>query len=410
MEVRLLGPVEVHADTGQLPIRGPIQRALVAMLAVHANRVVTSQDLMRSVWGPASTATRRSLQWQVWQLRRLLGTRADRLVYRAPGYLLRLEPGELDLARFQDLADQGRELLAAGDAEEAGRLLGAALALWRGRALEDVQVAALAEQGARLEQRRLAVAEDRVQADLDAGRCDKLVAELEGLVAAEPLRERLTGLLMVALYRSGRQADALAAFRALRQRLVEQQGVEPGRPVQELQRRILAADPDLDPPAAATAGVRVTAPGPVPRQLPPDVASFTGREPELVQLDRALAAAGRDGPVVISAIDGTGGIGKSALAVHAAHRLAGRFPDGQLYVDSTVPPRDSSPWRHSRSWAASSARWARSRPPSPPTWRRPAPRSARGWPAGGCWWSWTTPSTPRRCVRCCPPLPAAGCW
>jgi DNA-binding SARP family transcriptional activator len=335
MEVRLLGPVEVHADTGQLPIRGPIQRALVAMLALHANRVVTSQELMRSVWGPASTAARRSLQWQVWQLRRLLGTHADRLVYRAPGYLLRVEPGELDLARFQDLADQGRELLAAADAEEAGRLLGAALALWRGRALEDVQVAALAEQGARLEQRRLAVAEDRVQADLDAGRGDGLVAELEGLVAAEPLRERLTGLLMVALYRSGRQADALAAFRALRRRLVEQQGVEPGRPVQELQRRILAADPDLDPPAAATAGARITAPAqvPVPRQLPPDVAGFTGREPELVQLDRALAAAGQDGPVVIGAIQGTAGIGKSALAVHAAHRLAGRFPDGKLDVD-----------------------------------------------------------------------------
>ena len=97
MEVRLLGPVEVHADSGRLPIRGPIQRALVAMLALHANRVVTSQELLDSVWGPASTATRRSLQWQVWQLRRLLGTQADRLVYRAPGYLLRVEPGELDL-------------------------------------------------------------------------------------------------------------------------------------------------------------------------------------------------------------------------------------------------------------------------------------------------------------------------
>jgi DNA-binding SARP family transcriptional activator/tetratricopeptide (TPR) repeat protein len=333
MEVRLLGPVEVHADTGQLPVRGPIQRALVAMLALHANRVVASQELLASLWGPGSRAARRSLQWQVWQLRRLLGGQADRLVYRPPGYLLRVERGELDLARFQDLADQGRERLAAGDGQGAGRLLGAALGLWRGRALEDVPVAALAEQAARLEQRRLAVTEDRVQADLDAGRGHGLVAELEGLVAAEPLRERLTGLLMVALYRSGRQADALAAFRALRQRLVEQQGVEPGRPVQDLQRRILTADPDLDPPAAATGGVRVTAPEPVPRQLPPDVASFTGREPELVQLDRALAAAGRDGPVVISAIEGTGGIGKSALAVHAAHRLAGRFPDGQLYVD-----------------------------------------------------------------------------
>jgi DNA-binding SARP family transcriptional activator len=380
------------------------------MLALHANRVVTSQELMGSVWGPESTATRRSLQWQVWQLRRLLGTHADRLVYRAPGYLLRVEPGELDLARFQDLADQGRELLAAGDAEEAGRLLGAALALWRGRALEDVQVAALAEQGARLEQRRLAVAEDRVQADLDAGRGDGLVAELEGLVAAEPLRERLTGLLMVALYRSGRQADALAAFRALRQRLVEQQGVEPGRPVQELQRRILAADPDLDPPAAATADVRVTAPEPVPRQLPPDVASFTGREPELVQLERALAAAGRDGPVVISAIEAPAGSASPPWRSMPPTDNRGASPTGSCTSISTVPPRDSSPWRHSRSWAASSARWARSRPPSPPAWRRRAPRSARGWPAGGCWWSWTTPSTPRRCVRCCPPLPAAGCW
>ena len=282
MEVRLLGPVEVHADTGQLPVRGPIQRALVAMLALHANRVVASQELLRSVWGPASTATRRSLQWQVWQLRRLLGTQAGRLVYRAPGYLLRVEPGELDLARFQDLADQGRELLAAGEAEEAGRLLGAALALWRGRALEDVQVAALAEQGARLEQRRLAVAEDRVQADLDAGRGDELVAELEGLVAAEPLRERLTGLLMVALYRSGRQADALAAFRALRQRLVEQLGVEPGRPVQELQRRILAADPGLRldaPPARSTARRGRRARGGDSFAVAADVAGFVGREP-----------------------------------------------------------------------------------------------------------------------------------
>ena len=109
MEVRLLGPVEVHADTGQLPVRGPIQRALVAMLALHANRVVASEELLASVWGPQSTAARRSLQWQVWQLRRLLGTQAGRLVYRAPGYLLRVERGELDLARFQDLADQLRD-------------------------------------------------------------------------------------------------------------------------------------------------------------------------------------------------------------------------------------------------------------------------------------------------------------
>ena len=130
MEVRLLGPVEVHADTGQLPVRGPIQRALVAMLALHANRVVASQELLASLWGPGSRAARRSLQWQVWQLRHLLGGQADRLVYRPPGYLLRVERGELDLARFQDLADQGRERLAAGDGQGAGRLLGAVVTGW----------------------------------------------------------------------------------------------------------------------------------------------------------------------------------------------------------------------------------------------------------------------------------------
>ena len=339
MEVRLLGPVEVHADTGQLPVRGPIQRALVAMLALHANRVVASEELLASVWGPQSTAARRSLQWQVWQLRRLLGTQAGRLVYRAPGYLLRVERGELDLARFQDLADQGRELLAAGDAEEAGRLLGAALALWRGRALEDVQVAALAEQGARLEQRRLAVMEDRVQADLDAGRHDGLVAELEGLVAAEPLRERLTGLLMVALYRSGRQADALAAFRALRQRLVDELGLEPGPDLQRLQRAILTGDPGLrlDAPPARVDGAAAAQPSPAvtPSQLPADAAGFVGRTDDLRQLDALLPERGARAETAlgVAVIAGMAGVGKTALAVHWAHQVADKFPDGQLYLD-----------------------------------------------------------------------------
>jgi DNA-binding SARP family transcriptional activator len=432
MEVRLLGPVEVHADDGQLPVRGPIQRALVAMLALHANRVVASQELLSSVWGPEATAARRSLQWQVWQLRRLLGTHADRLVYRAPGYLLRVKPGELDLERFQDLADQGRQALAAGDAGEAGRLLGAALGLWRGQALEDVQAAVLVEQHTRLEQRRLAVAEDRVQADLDGGRHVELVVELEGLVAAQPLRERLCGLLMVALYRSGRQADALAAFRALRRRLVEQQGLELSPPLQELHQRILAADPALDPPVSTARGVQVTAPAlvPVPRQLPPDVAGFTGRTPELLRLQRLLAAAGGQGPAVIAAIQGTAGIGKSALAVHAAHRLAGRFPDGQLYVDlhgattctsaSCPPGRRSScsaawpmrsGWRPSRRrpprWPAAVAtcRWRCGSPA--PGWRRARAGRWRRWPSG-----WPTPiaasrswSLPRRACGPASPSP-----
>jgi DNA-binding SARP family transcriptional activator/tetratricopeptide (TPR) repeat protein len=342
VELRLLGPVEVHADGQQLPIRGPIQQGLLAILALHANRVVATERLLASLWEATSpTSARRSLQWQIWQLRRLLGGHADRLVYRPPGYLLRLQPGELDLTRFQELADQGRQALAAGNPRRAGELLRAALELWRGQPFEDVRLPALAEQRTRLEQRRLAAIEDRIQADLDCGCHTRLVGELEGLVAAQPLREHLSGLLMLALYRSGRRADALTAFQTLRTRLVQELGIEPSRPVQDLHQQILAADAILEPPLAATAAA------PVPRQLPPDIASFTGREPQLAQLERAVEATGQHGPVVISAVQGSGGIGKSALAVHAAHRLAaaGRFPDGQLYVDLHGATAGLSPLR-----------------------------------------------------------------
>jgi len=375
MEYRVLGPVEVLADGRPVAIGGPKPRSLLVLLLLNAGRVVPTSQVIEALWGgrpPMSGATR--VQGVVSQLRASFaraGVTGGPIATRPPGYLLTVGDGELDLEVFERRCGDGRADAARGDLEAAAAAYRAGLELWRGPALTGVDAAFAEAEAARLEERRLAAVEDLTEVELALGRHAGLVGELTALVTRHPLRERLRERLMLALYRSGRQAEALEVYREGHRLLVDELGLEPGPDLQRLQRAILTGDPGLrldapparvdgtaapqpsravspsqlpadvagfvgradDPPAAATAGVRVAAPEPVPRQLPPDVASFTGREPELVQLDRALAAAGRDGPVVISAIEGTGGIGKSALAVHAAHRLAGRFPDGQLYVD-----------------------------------------------------------------------------
>jgi DNA-binding SARP family transcriptional activator/class 3 adenylate cyclase len=258
VEFRILGPLEILDDQGQrLALGGAKQRALLAVLLLHAGQVVAVERLVDELWGedPPDTAAH-SLQVYVANLRKVLEpTRTKRsaggvLQTRPPGYLLQVGPEELDLARFERLAGQGRAALAAGDPAGAARLLGEALGLWRGWALADVALA-VSGQGevVRLEERRLAALEDRIEAELALGRHRELVGELQALVAAHPLRERIHGQLMVALYRSGRQADALAAFKRARDRLVEELGIEPGAELQELERAILAQDPNLAPPA-----------------------------------------------------------------------------------------------------------------------------------------------------------------
>ena len=235
MEFRILGPLEVISDGRSVDLGGAKQRALLAVLLLHPNEVVSQDRLIDALWedSPPDTA-QKALQVHISKLRTKLGT--DRIVTRAPGYVIRVEPDELDADRFERLAEEG------------GRpQLIEALTLWRGPPLADVAHARFARQEiARLEERRLAVLEGRIEADLALGRQVELVAELETIVAGHPLRERLRALQMLALYRSGRQAEALAVYQDAREALVEGLGVEPGRELRELHQRMLNQDPGLD--------------------------------------------------------------------------------------------------------------------------------------------------------------------
>jgi YVTN family beta-propeller protein len=250
-EFRILGPLEVREDGQLLDVGGGKQRALLAVLLLAAGDTVSTDGLIDSLWGenpPASAPN--SLHAYVSRLRRVLGS--DRLVRNRHGYQFVLDPDELDLDRFQSLLASGRELLAVGDAERAADTLRAALALWQGPPLADFTYEPFAAaEIAHLEDLRFAALEDRIEADIALGRHRQLVPELEALVRAHPLRERLRGQLMLALYRSGRQADALAAFRKGRSALADELGLEPGPALQELERQILTHDPALGTPEPA---------------------------------------------------------------------------------------------------------------------------------------------------------------
>jgi YVTN family beta-propeller protein len=267
MEFRILGPLEVRDGVRSLPLAGAKQRALLALLLIHANHVLSRDRLIDELWGeePPETAVQ-SLQVYVSRLRKLLPS--ETLLTRPPGYLLEIEPDELDLRRFEGLLGQGREALAAGDAERAARVLHDALALWRGPALAEFafEPFAQAEIG-RLEDLRLAAVEERIEADLALGRHADLIGELEALIAENPHRERLRGQLMLALYRSERQAEALEAYQDARRALVDELGIEPSANLQTLEKQILNQDKDLDPPPRPEPGTGPAQPPPAPRAL-----------------------------------------------------------------------------------------------------------------------------------------------
>jgi DNA-binding SARP family transcriptional activator len=356
--VALLGPVEIGPAGGTMtPVAQSRLRVLLGLLGVARGRVVTAEALVDGVWGEEwSPGREKNLHALVYQLRRRLavlepeaGPRRGgaRLARAGTGYRLVLGPGELDVDVFRDVTGRAREAARAGDAAGARELFGQALGLWRGAALADTAPLCLrlAGEAARLEEARLAVVEERIGADLALGRHREVAGELAGLVEEFPLRERLTVLLMTALYRCGRRGEALAVFDAARRVLAEELGLDPGPELAGLQAQVLADDPTLAAPAAVPGGAALTgaegaARAMVPRQLPAGAAFFAGREAELKQLDalldQAAGESGADEPggaVVISAVAGMAGVGKTALAVHWARTVAGRFPDGQLYVN-----------------------------------------------------------------------------
>jgi YVTN family beta-propeller protein len=253
MEFRVLGPFEVSERGELLEVGAGKQRALLALLLLRPGEVVSTDRLIDALWEerpPASALN--SVHIYVSQLRKALGN--GRLKTRGHGYLLALEPEQLDLGRFERLLAEGRELLAEGEAERAAEALRAALALWRGPPLSDFASEPFAHgEIARLEELRLAALEERIEADLALGRHAALVSELEALVREHPLRERLRAQLMLALYRSGRQAEALDAYQQAHRMFAEELGLEPGRTLQELEGAILRQDAQLDPPRSQAA-------------------------------------------------------------------------------------------------------------------------------------------------------------
>jgi DNA-binding SARP family transcriptional activator/tetratricopeptide (TPR) repeat protein len=367
--VGLLGPVEMGPASGAMAgVAQPRLRVLLGLLAVAAGRVLSTEALVDGVWGERWSPRReQNLHALVYQLRRRLAildpeTGRTRLAWAGAGYRLVLGPDELDVVAFRDVVGRAREAARAGDTGGARDLFEQALEVWRGPALADAAplCARLAGEAARLEEARLAALEERIGCDLALGRHAEVAAELAALVAEFPLRERLTCLLMTALYRCGRRGEALAAYDTTRRVLAGELGLDPGPELAGLQAKVLA-----DAPALAAPPVAPGEPVMVPRQLPAGAGFFAGREAELKQLDELLGQlgggedgdggdggdGGPGGAVVISALAGMAGVGKTALAVHWARRVAGRFPDGQLYVNlrgydlgASVTPQEAAGW------------------------------------------------------------------
>jgi DNA-binding SARP family transcriptional activator/Tfp pilus assembly protein PilF len=332
MQVRLLGPVDVTVDGIARDVPGLRRRAVLTALALTPGEVLSIDRLLDIVWGPDADARANTLQSHVSRLRRLLGGRTA-IVARSPGYRLGLGADATDLVVAERLIER-----AGKDADQAGSAAAfrAALALWRGRPLANVaSLSWFAEQAQRLEQLRLTAVEGLAQARLALGEHADLVPELESLARQHPFQERLHAHLMLALYRAGRRPDALAVYERLAKLLDEELGIRPSTSLRDLRTAILRQDPEVESPAHP---VIVTSPPPtrpVPAQLPTSIRGFAGRADELARLNDVLTAGPATTPptAIVSLVSGTAGVGKTALAVYWAHRVATRFPDGQLYVD-----------------------------------------------------------------------------
>jgi DNA-binding SARP family transcriptional activator len=311
MDFELLGPLTVRAGVREIRVPPGMQRTVLAVLLLKANQVVPIDELAHILWGASPPLTAEvTVRNYVKRLRHALGDTDQKRIRTMPrGYLIAVGADELDVSRFDALLASARAAARDGEWNVAAEQARAALALCRDTPLIDVASEALTlHEMPHLAERRLQAVELRIDADIRLGRQADVIGELRRLVAAEPLREGLHGLLMLALYRDGRQGDALSAYRQARQILVDELGTEPGRALRELQRQILAADPALLAPDPWQPNRSATTPAQAPRQLPAPVRQFRGRREELAALNRLLDDADA-GTIVISAIDGTAGVG-----------------------------------------------------------------------------------------------------
>jgi DNA-binding SARP family transcriptional activator/Tfp pilus assembly protein PilF len=337
VEFQVLGTVDVFGAGQRIDAGRPKQRAVLAVLVLDLNQVVPAGRLIDRIWGEdPPSSVRNVLYGYVARLRSVLAAAADPAVSlsrRAGGYVLEAGDDQVDLFRFRALVSEAN---ISGD-EQAAVLLRESLDQWHGEALAGLSGPWFAAMRASLARQKMAALLDLNDIRLRQGQHHALAPELAGQAAAHPADERLAGQLMRALYVSGRQAEALRWFEQTRQRLADELGADPGPELLTLHQQILRADTSLSLPGPAVPA------GPVPRQLPPQVSAFTGRAAELAELDQLLAgpetghsSSGSDGParaVVISAVSGTAGVGKTATALRWAHHAAGLFPDGQLYVN-----------------------------------------------------------------------------
>ncbi|MES9535743.1 MULTISPECIES: AfsR/SARP family transcriptional regulator [unclassified Actinomadura] len=345
MRFKLLGPLEILIKDNPVAIAASRQQIVLALLLLEVGHVVSVDRIVDALWGSEPPRTAKSqVQITISALRRLLGESV--IVTRPPGYLIRASAENIDLARFEEMTAGATRAAAEQRFPEAVRDFRGALALWRGPALEGLQSEAIQSAATRLNEWRISTYQECLDLELQLGRHQEIIGELTKLVAEHPLNERLRGQLMLALYRAGRQADALETFRVGRHALQDELGIDPCADLCRMEQAILSRDARLELPAPRpSAGLvaRGTA-TPVPRELPRTIPDFGGRAEILAELSRVLTGqdASSDPPEVpVVVLTGRGGVGKTALAVRVAHLLSAQFPDGQLFLQLRPGMSDS---------------------------------------------------------------------